>query len=339
MNFQKLIHLLWIFLFIYQSAFTQDGDSIYFPTDNEWQKIPATATPFNKKKFDLVLNYAQEQKSSGVFFLYKGKILTEQYWQVSNSSLRYQTFLHKKTGVKTLEDVASIQKSVVSILCGIAMSKDLIELEKPVTDYLGKGWSQSKSEDQITVRHLLTMTSGLDDKLQYQQPQGMVWKYNTMAYKHLVKILETVTGTDINTINERWLSDIIGLSHSRWQIAASPNPYRFLSTLRDLGRLGLLILNEGRWQDEALITDEQYKQLAFAPGKVKPNYGFLFWLNQDRSFISTAPNNIITMFGALQRYVYIIPQLSLVVVRLGDKPEDGFNQQFWSLIMDAWEFK
>ena len=125
--------------------------------------------------------------SSSVLVLSNGRILAEQHWDADskNRSFRYQRML---MGVnqqgQPIEDVASVQKSVTSILIGIAQQKKLLNIESRVSKYLGAGWSKStpEQEDRITVRHLLSMTSGLNETLQFVAPAGNRWFYNTPAY-------------------------------------------------------------------------------------------------------------------------------------------------------------
>ena len=49
----------------------------------------------------------------------------------------------------------------------------------------------------------------------------------------------------------------------------------------------------------------------------------------------TAPADMVSANGALTRRVYVVPSLDLVVTRIGDQPERGFDRQFWELLMAA----
>ena len=62
-------------------------------------------------------------------------------------------------------DIASAQKSVLSLLVGRAIADGFIGIDTIVDDVLGSGWTPHGQTSDITVRHLLTMTSGLDDSL------------------------------------------------------------------------------------------------------------------------------------------------------------------------------
>ena len=75
---------------------------------------------------------------------------------------------------QNVEDVASCQKSITAFLVGIACEKGFVKLSDAVHDHLGTGWSQASREQEaaITLKHLITMTSGLNAKLKYEAPAG-----------------------------------------------------------------------------------------------------------------------------------------------------------------------
>lgn len=317
-------------------------EKFYFPPDQgKWQSITIHEAGWKKDFLDNALEYARNQNSSGVLILYRGKKLTEKYWKIETDiSGRYKGYSQGTTPEgMVIEDVASIQKSIVSLLCGIAQGKGLLDISRPVTHYLGSGWSNAgqEHEQKITVEHLLSMSGGLDHELKYQHPPGKKWLYNTAAYAKLMDILEKISGKSMDRLTKDWLTGPIGAEHSHWLYRKErQNPYRFISTLRDLARTGLLILNEGKWKSNEVIDNPAYLNVAFTPSQnMNRNYGYLFWINTGRKFISSGPEKMIVMFGALNRYVYILPEHDVVAVRLGDMPEKSFNEKFWEYLTKA----
>src|SRR3546814_8275596 len=94
-------------------------------------------------------------------------------------------FLYGKTADGALlEDVASQQKSFVSVLVGVAIDKGLIDVDRPVSDYIGTGWSRATpaQEKEIRVLPILQMNSGLDENFAYVAHAGQPFFYNIQVY-------------------------------------------------------------------------------------------------------------------------------------------------------------
>ena len=111
----------------------------------------------------------------------------------------------------------------------------------------------------------------------------------------------------------------------------------------------------GRWHDQVVIADSAYLVAMLSPSqRLNPAYGFLWWINgQDFSLgagagtrrldgplIPAAPDDLVAMQGALDRKLYLVPSLDLVVVRLGaagSSDNVNFNNAFWTALMAARE--
>jgi len=275
--------------------------------------------------------------------LYRGRILAEQYWNLQ--SKENQPSLYKYMLVETtsdgrvIEDVASVQKSVISFLAGIAREHGKLDLDSTVASYIGDGWSKAsaKQESSITVRHLMSMTSGLNESLNYIHPAGSVWKYNTAAYSMMIPVLTNSTNMDINQLTSMWLTSPVGMLESRWeprrwvQSYHAANTIGFATSARDLARFGLLVLSEGKWNGHAVLKNSKYLFEALQPSQnLKSSYGLLWWL--------IGPDNAVAALGKLSRIVFIVPDKQIVIVRLGDQTKDknrDFRHKFWKLISAA----
>src|SRR5690606_21815937 len=155
-----------------------------------------------------------------------------------------------------LEDVASQQKSLIAILVGVAVDKGLIDVSRPVSEYAGASWSKASpaQEQQITVRHLLEMTSGLKEDLTYDSPPGARFFYNTPAYAVLKRVLEGASGTPLDELTRRWVTEPLGMDQTSWRprpeiFARVQNMTGLVTTPRDLAKMGQLLLDEGRAAD------------------------------------------------------------------------------------------
>ena len=341
-------------------------DDLYFPPlKGQWESVDPAKAGWNPAKLQQALDYAGKNKSSGVLILYRGRILAEQYWPLDppekTSAGKPNAYFHMRLGQdakgRAVEDVASAQKSVTAMLVGIAQHKGLLKIEDPVHKHLGKGWSKAPAaaEARITIRHLITMSSGLNPRLQYVAPAGSKWFYNTGAYSMTLKCVSKAAGVDANELTEKWLTGPLGMSDSRWavrpwqsSVRTDANRYGFATTARDLARFGILMLAEGNWQKEDVIADKAYIKAATSPSqKLNPSYGYLWWLNggpfvaraaganKPGRLLASAPADLFAAQGKLNRRLYVLPARKLVITRLGDQPEKGYDAQFFKLLRAA----
>lgn len=338
-----------------------DTDSLYFPTADKWETVEPSSVGWKRTELNAAVDFAMTRRSSGVVILHRGRILSERYQSPGPRSLRYRGMLHgKDRDGRVIEDVASVQKSVASILVGIAQAKGLVRIDDPVDKYLGAGWSHASpaQEKQITVKHLISMSTGLSDGLQYVDPPGTKWRYNTNAYCLCVTAIAAVSQMTPNELTKAWLTDRVGMKDSRWierrlAKASIPETNRlgFATTARDLARFGLLVLGRGQWGNAVVHSDHKYLSAALSPSQqMNPAYGYLWWLNGQTATLSgqrrvrgplnsEAPTDLVAALGALGRKCYVVPSLGVVVTRLGDNPEvvgqTKFDVEFWSLLMKA----
>ncbi|MEM7476818.1 MAG: serine hydrolase [Planctomycetota bacterium] len=337
------------------------GNEIYFPSGDEWETVEPESVGWDRKGLDKALDFAMERKSSSVVVLHRGRILAQRHVEIARAG-RYGAMVTGRTSSgNAIEDVASCQKSIVSFLVGVAIEKELVELKQPVHQYLGKGWSNASAEqeEKITLQHLLSMTSGLNTRLNFEQAAGKKWRYNTNAYAKSLHCLESASGLTANELTQAWLTERIGMQDSEWtprpwqkNTGADANSRGFSTSALDLARFGLLILAQGRWKDVPLLREREYLQKSLSSSQtLNPSYGLLWWLN-GKSFairgakmtkgplLTDAPDDLVAALGALGRKCYVVPSEQLVVVRLGDNPQgslgaSNFDANFWKLLMQA----
>ena len=259
------------------------GDDLYFPPaqDVRWEHIEPAKAGYNAS-LQAVLDFAGSRRSTAVVILYRGRILAEQQWEQPKQKGAGAFDFERSPDGQILEDVASAQKSVASILFGIAQQKGLIHLDDPVVQYLGPNWSKASAEQEkkITMRHLLTMTSGLNAKLEYEAEPGTKWFYNTIAYQKTMRVLARITGKPEDQVSREWLTGPIGMSHSRWvERTWYAGLLGFVSSARDLARLGLFVQAEGQWQGKTILDRAYLRQMVRPSQDLNPSYGYLWWLN------------------------------------------------------------
>jgi CubicO group peptidase (beta-lactamase class C family) len=334
------------------------ADGLYFPPANgPWAHVDPASVGWDLNALDAALDYAHSAHSSSVVILLNGRILAEREWDVDGPARYARLRVGKTSDGRVIEDVASAQKSLVAFLAGVAEGRHQLDLAAPVDRYLGAGWSKADraAESAITVRHLMTMTSGLNDSLTYLQHAGDSWRYNTGAYSRMIGVIEKAVGTHIQTFTHDVLTGPTGMIDSRWLPRPwsagndAANSIGLATTGRDLARFGLLVLARGKWDGKDLLQNPNYLGQMLTPSQdLNPSYGLLWWLNGQRRFqlagatasqpgslIPSAPGDLVAAQGALDRKCYVVPSLGLVVTRLGDQTGEAFNNEFWKLLMKA----
>lgn len=363
---QKLSTPIHLFAALLVSAlFLPAKEPTYFPSKNDtWETIDPANAGWDTAKLEELITAVGEQKSSGLLILLNGKILAEKYWPEENykiDGLRGVRMMHGTTkDGHSIEDVASAQKSISAIIVGIAQQKGLLSIHDPVHKHLGKGWSRATADQEakITVKHLISMSSGLKDDLTFEAPAGTRWRYNTTAYSHSMHVAAAASGMEPKDLVKKWLFDPLGMKHSRWIFRnglehaniKDSNIFGLSTTNRDLARVGMMVLNGGKWAGKIILSDKQFLHEMSHPSQdLNPSYGYLWWLNGQKivnagagltprkgPLMKEAPADLFAAQGALQRKLYVVPSMNLVITRLGNQPKtNDFNNQFWKRLMMA----
>ncbi len=331
-----------------QPETTGTDAKLYFPpTKGEWKKVDAASLGWDAKNLEAAFDFAKTERSSGLVILHRGRLVAERYWTLEVKGDFVRLLLKTLPDGRTVEDIASMQKSVVAFLVAIARDRGLVVYDQPVSAYLGKGWSKATPEQEaaITVRHLLTMSSGLKESLEYETAAGAKFLYNSPAYSRLTHVLTKVTGKDLQPLTAEWLLTPVGMSETQWfdrakEIRAT-NPGGLGASTRDMARFGLLMLAEGTWDGRPVLKDAKLMREMVSPSQqMNQNYGQLWWLNSAKlgSGQRPVPSALPDMFyasGHGTRRIYVVPSQGLVVVRLGDNPPDhkAFDRELWRLLM------
>jgi CubicO group peptidase (beta-lactamase class C family) len=334
----------------------------YYPT-NGWRTCRPEAVGVDSNKLKKVYEYAANDKikTDGIIIIKDGYIIGEAYFGSNGQNIKHQIY--------------SITKSITSLLFGIASDNSLInDLDYKIYNYFPEWQTASTDEKKkkITIRHLLTMTSGLEwienntdittvtddnttmykteDFIQYvlkkniSTEPGSIWFYNNGATMLLSGIIEKVSGKSeynygLNNlflplgINSLvWESDNSGHNTGGWGIQA---------TLRDLAKIGYLCLGKGYWGGRQIISKEWLEQ-SLKPVSTNVNfYGFLWWLppyfENYQSY--NIPSGTYFAFGARLQVMIIVPEKNIIAVRFADDIADPGKEwetlKFLSLILDS----
>ena len=331
MHYMKYI----LFGFLSLFSFASKAQSLYFPplTGDEWETLSPSSLGWCEDRIDSLYDVLEENNTKAFIVLKDGKIVLEKYFGTfQQDSVWYW---------------ASAGKSLTACLVGIAQQEGFLSIEDTTSTYLGEGWTACTpaQEEKITIRHQLTMTSGLDDNvpenyctldtcLVYKADAGTRWAYHNGPYTLLDGVVEAATGVSLNNYFQQKIRLATGING-----IFLPSGYNnvFFSKPRSMARFGLLILNQGNWNGNQILTDPVFfNNMVNTSQDLNKSYGYLWWLNGKQSYMVPgvqfvfpgslmphAPDDMISALGKDGQYVDVVPSQNIVLIRMGNAPGEG----------------
>jgi len=336
------------------------NDFIYLPANTiksakhqQW----ATASNYNKAKLPEFIKSVNESMETVAFMvIIKDSIHFEEYWHGYSAD--------------TMSNSFSMSKSWVSTLIGISISEGKIKsVNQKVCDFL-PDFCEGRNRE-LTIKNLLTMSSGLNWAEDYYNPigqaaeayygnhlsdmiknlnvietPGKVFKYNSSCTQLLTFIVEEATGETISEYASKKLWQPMGAKHSAlWSTDVEGGDEKGFccinSNARDFARLGKLYMHKGNWNG-LQILDSNYiaeatsvANLLDEKGNKNTNYGYQFWLAKRQGL------SIYYARGLWGQYVICIPEKDMIIIRLGRKfgayLPDGHHEDFYQFVDAALE--
>jgi CubicO group peptidase (beta-lactamase class C family) len=329
-------------------------EAYYFPalTGDVWDTKTTASIGWDDLKLTEAFDFAGTKNSFGMIVLHHGKIVKEQYWNNWTIATKYP--------------LNSAGKSVVGFVAGLSQQEGTININNKSSQYLGVGWTSLPliKENLITLKHQITMTTGLDDGvafpdstapayLVYKADAGTRWAYHNAPYRLMQNVMANASGKTWNAYCKEKLFDKVGMANSLWF-----NNIMYCTT-RDAARFGSLILNKGKWNGSPLLTDDAYfTAMTNTSQNYNLSYGYLWWLNGKASTMvpglqtvfptplaSNAPADMIMALGKDDKKIYVIPSIDVVVVRLGDNAgatpvlgPSSFDNELWGKLKLAMRY-
>lgn len=330
--------------------FSDITDHKIFPS----RKLPASSTPFQfataqPGSFTTTVNIAEWDSlvaaSQSVAFLI-----------IRNDTLLFEKYYNRYDTASTVASF-SMAKSYTSALIGAAINDGFIKsVDEKITTYLPE-LSSRKGFDQITIEHLLKMTSGIKANESYYNPFGQAAKlyygrnlrkylahlktdyepgtrfaYRSINTQLLGLILERATKRNVTDyLNEKIWSRMQPEFEASWSIDKKKNGLEktfccINAKARDFAKFGRLYLNEGNWNGENILP-RQWVQDSVTPETTNGSvnyYGYQWWIARSGYFAD----------GLHGQYIFVNPKKNLILVRLGKR---GGNVDWWTKLNELSE--
>ncbi len=335
---------LLIFLVILLACSEEDlpgpKTEMYFPPNSSaiWETVTPASLGWNEAAIPDLKTFLATSNSRSLIVLKDGKIAIEEYLGTQ--------FTGGAFAVTSNWYWASAGKTLTSALVGIAASQNKINLDAKTSDYLGAGWTSltAAQENKITVRNQITMTTGLDDGvanpdgttktcLVFKADAGTRWAYHNAPYTLLDGVIANATGKTLNSyLNEQ----IISITGMDGQYIKTGDNNVFYSTPRSMARFGLLLLNQGTWNQTSVIPENYVNLMKTTSQSLNLSYGYLTWLNGKISYMvptlqtifpgalsPNAPADLYAAMGKNGQLINVVPSENIVVIRVGDAPDNS----------------
>ncbi|MBN9343033.1 MAG: hypothetical protein BGO76_02235 [Caedibacter sp. 38-128] len=239
---------------------------------------------------------------------------------------------------QTLLQSYSITKSIMGLAMGLLWDQKLInELHTPIYHFFPE-WDQGYKQ-QVTLWHLLTHTSGLQDDPTYEDiiraPDsiqlalcaeltslpGEKYNYNNKATNLIPGVIERITGKSAeNFINES-LFNPLKIQNFEWRQDKKGNIYGAAGlkiAAEELIKIGKLVLDKGQWDGNSLLSHEWLSLMTTKTSIGTPACGLLWWIYENPTIIAAQ--------GYLGQRLYIYPEKQIIGVQQYDRDENPSNQ-------------
>lgn len=325
-----------------------------------WEMTP----DFNQQDIPPVYqSYFEELKTVAFVVVKDNRIIFEKYWDGYDADSYVNSF--------------SMAKSVLGLLVGCAITDGFIKsVDQPVSDFLpewtafegdtlkikhlltmsaGVKWDEAHSSlfSMTTEAYYGNDLWGLTQTEVLEEKPGVRFNYQSGVSQIIAFLLQKATGKNVSEYaSEKIWTPIGAEKDALWSLDKKDGMEKafccFNANARDFARLGQLVLNKGNWKGVQVVDSNYVKEmvspatwLSFTP-KPTPDgqsyqqrpctfYGYQIWLAKHDEM--TVPY----FRGILGQYIFVIPEMNAVIVRLGHKREKTYNiDQNYTVDLDTW---
>jgi CubicO group peptidase (beta-lactamase class C family) len=266
------------------------------------------------------------------------------YFRNADSNVGYQ----QPTGPGVPQNVASVTKSVLGLLVGIALDKGVItSIDDPVSKYLAEAADESLDPRArtVTIKHLLTMSGGWESRDSDPPPfhfsdalkrpfafqPGEKFQYDN-ATSHLLGIaLARAAGMSLERFAVTHLFGPLGIANYGWRLDPQGNTmgwHNLRLTLDDMLKIGQLVLNDGEWNGRLIVSKAYLADMLKAhnaggpPSNTPYGYQWYVFRTPDRQ------HRAYGAFGYGGQLIYVVPALKVIIAKTQTRDQRGGDVRF-----------
>lgn len=310
-------------------------DSLVFPVRSanpDKQSVPWIVSSNQKTLNQEEVKKLNDINTTSFLIIQDNEIILEKYFGSHDANTKSNSF--------------SAAKSFIGLSIGIAVDHGFIKsLDDTITNYLP---FSMKGAGNITIRHLLAMSSDINWSESGSNPlSDNAWAYYGSDLSHVIQrvsfgkrpgtefeyasgnsqllgfILQEATGLTPTAFVEKYIWSKLGTeSRLSWSLDSDDGMEKafccIYATTRDYARFGQLILNEGEYKNEQIISNAMMKELSKPLLNDTPQYGLHFWI------LNNPENPTVYARGILGQYIIAIPSMNMVIVRTGHERKEKY---------------
>ncbi len=297
--------------------------------------VAATPNPANSVHHKLAAEYSAAKLGISLLVMIDGKVVFEQY---DNGGI-----------ANWPHELASGTKSFTGVVAAIAVDEGLFRFDEKLADTITE-WQDDLQKNQITVRQLLSLTSGLRTGVgvppafadaigkRAMAAPGEDFSYGSTAYQVFGEFLSRKLKPQKLSVEQYYrnkLFDPLGIDVGRWRMGQDGQPHLSSGvsiSARDWAKFGQLVIQQGEWHGKQLVSRENLAE-CFKGSEANPGYGITWWLAKPvpaelvgRQRVVRrgtdlyrdkfdGPTDMVMAAGAGNQRLYVCPSLKLVVVR------------------------
>ena len=341
---------------IFPNRVVEAGDPV------PWEYAPDV----NERQVDSRFSEGFEKYRTVAFVVVKdGKIHAEQYWDGYGPQSRSNSFSMAKSVVSLLTGCAIADGCIDSVGQAVgdflpewgSFNGRVLTIRDLLTMSAGVKWDESATSLFSTTTEAYygrDLWALAQREILVSEP-GRYFVYQSGVTQILAFVLKKAVGKNLaDYASEKIWTPIQAEEDALWSLDAENGMEKayccFNSNARDFARLGQLILQDGYWYARCgesvrkiAVVDSSYVAQAVSPasylktvledGREVPctMYGYQFWMLDYKGY------QVKYFRGILGQYIFVIPELNAVIVRLGHERASGYNvEQDYPLDVDLW---